>query len=161
MFSRIRTGGSKVPTFHSICAASAERGWLQDKHVTCLWGGEKGQSVVLQWGWTHFDSIWQMFVTLTSLVCRLWSCLYHWWQISAPSFCLLAFVLLTTTELQAETRTSCCDQDSGTAEKVTRRSTVRFVLTLLHFYVIIFQRAVLDALKRSKSINFWCWLFMV
>lgn len=47
-----------------------------------------------------------------------------------PSFCLLAFPMLTTTELQAEMRTSCRDQNSRTAEKVTPRSTVRFILAV-------------------------------
>lgn len=49
-----------------------------------------------------------------------------------PSFCLLAILTLTTTELQAEMRTSCSDQNSRTAEKVTRRSTARFVLAVLN-----------------------------
>lgn len=141
-------GESKALTFHSICAALAER----TSSLTCLWGGEKGQSVVLLWRRTHFDNIWQMFVTLASLVCRWWSCLYQWWQISAPLllFAGLCFAYDNRTSSRDENQLLWSEQRDGRESDpgVNHEVHFDFVTFLCHY----FQRVTFYA------INVYPWL---
>lgn len=159
MFSRMRMDGTKVLTFQSICAASAERG-CRTRSLACLWGGEKGQSVVLQWRWTHFDNIWQMFVTdLSGMLVAVVFVPLMTNQRPLLLFAGLCFTYNNRTSSWDENQLLWSEQrDGGESDPEVNRE-VRFdIVTFLHHY---FHRAVLDALKRSKSINFWCWLFMV